>query len=58
MRLRTYRTKGPGSREAGLAMAFKLAMKAESGWRKLNGGAKLQDVIDDIVYVDGERKAA
>ena len=25
VRLRTYRTKGPGSREAGLAMAFKLA---------------------------------
>lgn len=58
VRLRTYRTKGPGSREAGLAMAFKLAMKAEKGWRKLNGSAKLQDVIDGIVYVDGERKAA
>lgn len=58
VRLRTYRTKGPGSREAGLAMAFKLAKKAESGWRKLNGSAKLQDVVDDVVYVDGERKAA
>ena len=44
--------------EAGLAMAFKLAMKAEQGWRKLNGSAKLQDVIDGIVYVDGERIAA
>ena len=52
VRLRTYRTKGPGSREAGLAM------KAETGWRKLNGSAKLQDVIDGIVFVDGERKAA
>jgi transposase-like protein len=58
VRLRTYRTKGPGSREAGLAMAFKLAMKAASGWRKLNGSAKLQEVIDGIVFVDGERKAA
>jgi len=58
VRLRTYRTKGPGSREAGLAMAFKLATKAASGWRKLNGSAKLQDVIDGIVFVDGERKAA
>ena len=58
VRLRTYRTKGPGSREAGLAMAFKLARKAERGWRKLNGSAKLQDVVDGIVYVDGERKAA
>ena len=58
VRLRTYRTKGPGSREAGLAMAFKLALKAEKGWRKLNGSAKLQEVIDGIVFVDGERKAA
>lgn len=46
VRLRTYRTKGPGSREAGLAMAFKLARKAESRWRKLNGSEKLQELID------------
>jgi len=58
VRLRTYRTKGPGSRQAGLAMAFKLAQKAQKGWRKLNGSAKLQDVIDGVVFVDGERKAA
>ena len=58
VRLRTYRTKGPGSRRAGLAMAFKLARKAESRWRKLNGSEKLQDLIDGIVFVDGERIAA
>jgi transposase-like protein len=29
VRLRTYRTKGPGSREAGLAMAVPLACKAQ-----------------------------
>lgn len=58
VRLRTYRTKGPGSRMAGLAMAFKLAQKAEKGWRKLNGSAKLQELIDGIVFVDGLRKAA
>jgi putative transposase len=58
VRLRTCRTKGPGSREAGLAMAFKLARKAESRWRKLNGSAKLQELIDGIVFVDGERIAA
>ena len=58
VRLRTYRTKGPGSRAAGLAMAFKLALKAESRWRKLNGSAKLHDLIDGAVFVDGERKAA
>jgi transposase-like protein len=58
VRLRTRRTKGPGSREAGLAMAFKLARKAESRWRKLNGSEKLQDLIDGVVFVDGERIAA
>ena len=58
VRLRTYRTKGPGSRKAGLAMAFKLARKAEGGWRKLNGSGRLQDLVDGIVFVDGERKAA
>jgi len=58
VRLRTYRTKGPGSREAGLAMAFKLARKAETRWRKLNGAEKLQDLIDGIVFVDGIRIAA
>jgi transposase-like protein len=58
VRLRTYRTKGPGSREAGLAMAFKLTRKAESHWRKLNGSEKLKDLIDGVVFVDGERIAA
>jgi putative transposase len=58
VRLRTYRTKGPGSREAGLAMAFKLAEKAQASWRRLNGSEKLQELIDGIVFVDGERKAA
>jgi transposase-like protein len=58
VRLRTYRTKGAGSRKAALAMAFKLTQKAQTSWRKLNGSAKLQDLIDGIVFVDGERKAA
>ena len=39
-------------------MAFKLAKKAEGGWRKLNGSGKLQDLVDGVVFVDGERKAA
>lgn len=58
VRLRTYRTKGPGSRAAGIAMGFKLARKAETRWRKLNGHEMIQDVIDGIVYVDGQRLAA
>ena len=58
VRLRTYRTKGPGSREAGLAMAFTLTRKAESRWRKLNGSEQLQHLIDGVVFVDGMRRIA
>ena len=37
MRLRTKVTKGPGSRAAGLAMAFKLIESAQDRWRAVNG---------------------
>ncbi len=37
VRLRTKVTKGPGSRAAGLAMAFKLIEAAERRWRAVNG---------------------
>ena len=37
VRLRTKVTKGPGSRAAGLAMAFKLIEAAQHRWRALNG---------------------
>lgn len=36
VRLRTKVTKGPGSRAAGLAMAFKLIESAQSRWRMVN----------------------
>jgi putative transposase len=37
VRLRTRVTKGPGSAEAGLAMAFKLLEGAQDRWRAVNG---------------------
>ncbi len=37
VRLRTNVTKGPGSRAAGLAMAFKLIEAAQDRWRAVNG---------------------
>ena len=37
VRLRTRVTKGPGSRAAGLAMAFKLIESAQDRWRAVNG---------------------
>jgi hypothetical protein len=37
-------TKGPGSREAGLAMIFKLLEAAEGRWRRLNGSRFMSTV--------------
>jgi len=37
VRLRTKVTKGPGSRAAGLAMAYKLIIAAQDRWRAING---------------------
>jgi transposase-like protein len=37
VRLRTRVTKGPGSKAAGLAMAFKLLASARERWRAVNG---------------------
>ena len=36
VRLRTKVTKGPGSRAAGLAMAYKLIESAQTRWRMVN----------------------
>jgi putative transposase len=36
VRLRTKVTKGPGSRAAGIAMAYKLIDAAQAGWRAVN----------------------
>ena len=58
VQLRTYKTKGPGSREAGLAMVFKLVEQAQKRWRKLNGSDLLTDVIGGIQFVDGVRSKA
>ena len=37
MRARTRITKGPGSKDAGLAMVFKLLEAAQGRWRAVNG---------------------
>ena len=36
VKARTRKTKGAGSRKAGLAMAFKLLVAMEKRWRKVN----------------------
>jgi len=58
VRLRTYRTKGSGSRAACLTMVFKLAQCAERHWRTLNGAKLLGDVVAGVEFADGIKKDA
>ncbi len=53
MRLRTKVTKGPGSRAAGLAMAFKLIEAAEDRWRAVNGPHLVALVRAGAVFHNG-----
>jgi len=61
VKARTRQTKGAGSRKAGLALAFKLALAAERHWRKVNAphlvalvraGAKFKDGVQVLPRVE------
>jgi putative transposase len=54
VRARTDLTKGPGSREAGLAMIYKLMEAAERRWRKLTGSHLVALVRAGARFVNGE----
>lgn len=54
VRARTDITKGPGSRQAGLAMIFKLMEAAEGRWRRLNGHHLVALVRAGAKFVNGE----
>ena len=61
VRHRTRQTKGCGSREATLAMVYKLGREAEKHWRKLDGSTHIVKVLEGVRYEDGEevpRRAA
>lgn len=55
VRLRQRVTKGPGSRNKGLTMAFKLLEMAQTRWRRLNGAELLPLVREGALFVDGVR---
>jgi putative transposase len=55
VRLRQRVTKGPGSRNKGLTMAFKLLEMAQQRWRRLNGSELLPLVREGAKFVDGVR---
>jgi transposase-like protein len=54
VRARTNLTKGPGSRDAGLAMVFKLVEAAERRWRKINGHELVALVRAGAKFVNGK----
>jgi putative transposase len=54
VRARTDLTKGPGSREAGVAMIFKLLEAAEGRWRRINGFELVALVRAGAKFVNGE----
>lgn len=51
---RTRKTKGAGSRQAGLAMAFKLVQSAEQRWRKINGAHRVRLLREGVRFKDGQ----
>ena len=55
VKVRTRKTKGAGSRKAGLAMAFKLVLAAEKRWRKVNAPHLVALVRAGVEFKDGEQ---
>jgi putative transposase len=55
VKARTKRTKGAGSRQAGLAMAFKLLLGAERRWRKINAPHLVALVQAGVSFPNGEQ---
>ena len=53
VRARTDVTKGPGSRQAGLAMCFKLIEAAEGRWRRVNSPELVALVRAGAKFVNG-----
>ena len=54
VRLRTRVTKGPGSRAAGIAMAFKLLQSAQTRWRAVNAPHLVALVRAGAVFKNGK----
>jgi len=53
VRHRTTQTKGCGSRDATLAMVFKLALEAQKTWKRLKGYKSISLVMENRIFVDG-----
>ena len=56
VKARTRKTKGAGSRKAGLAMAFKLLLAAEKRWRRINAPHLVALAQAGVKFPDGQRQ--
>jgi hypothetical protein len=54
VRARTRTTKGAGSRDAALTMAFKLLTQAERRWRRINSPHLAALVLAGVRFRDGK----
>jgi transposase-like protein len=58
VKARTRQTKGAGSRKAGLAMAFKLALASQDHWRRVNAPRLVELVRAGVEFKDGKKVVA
>ena len=54
VKARTRKTKGAGSRDAGLAMAFKLLTQAERRWRRVNSPHLVALIATGVKFPNGK----
>jgi transposase-like protein len=55
VRLRTKRSRNCGSRETTLAMVFKLLQSAQARWKRIKGFKKLELVVNNVQFRNGEQ---
>ncbi|MDN3558274.1 IS256 family transposase, partial [Halomonas maura] len=55
VRLRTKRSRNCGSRDTTLAMVFKLLQSAQKRWRRIKHFQKLELVVSNVKFQDGEQ---
>jgi putative transposase len=53
VKLRTRVTKGAGSKDAALGMAYKLLDAAQDRWRMINGAELVKELLDGATFKDG-----
>lgn len=54
VRLRSKRSRNCGSRATTLAMVFKLLQSAQKRWKRIKGFNKLELVVNNVQFKDGE----